>query len=97
MGRTQAQEMAGMMDLDALLQWHLQHNHYPPVPLSMIPVCKAAIEAANMEEWDKEVDLPEGATYQGRTTAPAREIIDAHHLLDFLEDDEDDEDDEYCP
>ncbi len=84
MGRLQAAEMANLADLDTALTWHLQHNHYPPVPLSMLPICKAAIKAGNEEDWNREIELPEGVSYQGRPTAPAHQIITSHHLEAFL-------------
>lgn len=88
MGRLQAEEMAGLTDLDTALDWHLQHNHYPPVPLTMKPVCTAAIEAGNEEDWDREIELPEGCSFQGNSTAPAHEIISGHHLESFLDQDD---------
>ena len=84
MGSLQAQEMARLTDLDTALRWHLQSNHYPPVPLSMLKPCKAAIEAFQDEDWDREIPL-NGTTYKGRiTTAPARAIVEQHHLQAFI-------------
>ena len=77
-------EVAGA-DSDIALAWHLQSNHYPPVPESMIPVARAAIEAGNREDWDAEIALPDGVTYRDATTAPAHAIIEAHHLDAFLD------------
>ena len=67
------------------LEYHLQYNHYPPVPLSMVPVCEQAIAAGNVEQWDEEVPLPDGITYKDRGTAPAYAIVEAHHLDFFIE------------
>lgn len=89
MGSTQARGFAeavsdGEVSLEQALSWHLQANHYPPVPTSIIPACLAAIDAYNEEDYDAEVDLPEGITWRGRTAAPAHAIIEAHHLDAFL-------------
>jgi len=82
---------ADMIDVagrERALSWHLSYNHYPPVPADMIPVCEAAINAAIAEEWNVEIDLPEGTSYKGRSTAPVWAIVDAHHLGAFIEQDE---------
>jgi len=90
MGRTQAEGFAqlvaaGECRLDSALHYHLTANHYPPVPVSMIDPCKAAIEAGNLEDWDLEIDLPAGVFYRGEKTAPARAVIEQHHLEAFLD------------
>ena len=84
MGSMQASEMARLTDLDTALSWHLSSNHYPPVPASMVPVCKAALQAYEDEEYDREITLPKGVFYKGRPTAPAHAVFDAHHLESFL-------------
>ena len=35
-----------VLDLETQLAYHLQGNHYPPVPLSMVQPCIDAIEQA---------------------------------------------------
>ena len=84
MGRLHAEEMKDMMSLDQALSWHLQSNHYPPVPLSMLPVCKLAIEHANVDDWYTLLELPAGTLYHGETHAPVNAIIKQHHLDSFL-------------
>lgn len=79
MGSSQAMEYANM-DLDQGLAIHLTGNHYPPVPLSMIDACKAAINAYWDEDYDLKVELPEGIFWKGEKSAPARAIVEAHHL-----------------
>lgn len=82
-------DTAGMIEYGGAktaLAWHLSHNHYPPVPASMIPVCEAAIDLARDEDWKAEVELPEGVSYKGRATAPVWAIVESHHLGAFLED-----------
>lgn len=65
MGTTGAMGMAdavndGLASLDTALSWHLQSNHYPPVPSAFIASCKAAIEAGQDEDYDREIALPKG-------------------------------------
>jgi hypothetical protein len=85
MGRMQAEEMRDRMSLDQALSWHLQSNHYPPVPLSMLPICVAAIEATNDGDYKRLILLPDGVTFHGSDQAPANEIVRQHHLDSFLE------------
>lgn len=87
MGALQAQEMITHGGIERALVWHLQSNHYPPVPKSMIEPCKEAIRAANREAWEQLIDLPEGVLWKGETKAPAYAIVEAHHLASFLDDD----------
>ena len=86
MGSIQAIDMAALAPLEKSLSWHLQSNHYPPVPTSMVSVCSEAIDLANEEDWDAEVTLPDGVSYKGRDTAPVWAIIDNHHLQPWLAD-----------
>ena len=88
MGALQAREMASMTEitLEQQLAWHLQSNHFPPIPVSMVQPCVEAIDAYWEDDLDKEIDLPEGVSYRGKQTAPAREIIINHHLDPWCED-----------
>lgn len=72
-------------NLVTAMRWHLAHNHYPPVPLTMLGVCLAAVELAAADEWDTEVHLPDGVTYRGAATAPVRALVEQHHLVPFVE------------
>jgi hypothetical protein len=62
------------------LAWHLGSNHYPPVPSSMIDPCIAAIMAAEESDYDSLIALPKGVSWRGNSSAPARAIIEGHHL-----------------
>lgn len=84
MGRMALEGMLEEADRDVALRWHLQSNHFPPVPLSMMDPCKAAIAAAEEEEWERRIELPEGCTWRGEDSAPASAIIRSHHLEGFL-------------
>jgi hypothetical protein len=88
MGSIQAQEMAETLDIESAIAWHLRSNHFPPIPLSMVPVCIEAIENALAGEWTKLVSLPEGVGYRGLTAAPTDAIIAQHHLDPWVELDE---------
>ena len=91
MGNMHATEFASMtkageISIDDALRWHLQANHYPPIPASMIEPCKKAIEACQEQDWHKPVELPEGISFKGSDHAPAIEVVEAHHLFAWLED-----------
>ena len=92
MGSLQAQEMAEMLEIESAIAWHLQSNHYPPVPASMIEPCLEAIRTVNenpsITGWHKAIQLPEGVKFRGEPVAPAWEIIEQHHLEPWLELDE---------
>lgn len=81
MGRMYAEGIAETeIALEEQIGWHLQGNHYPPVPKSMVKPCIEAIEAGNDGDWDRAITMPEGVLYRGLTKAPAHAIIEAHHL-----------------
>lgn len=89
MGHVAAAGMAegvadGLASLESALHWHLSSNHYPPVPDSMIAPCIAAIEAGNEDDWERQIELPEGVTWRDETQAPAYAVIESHHLQAFL-------------
>lgn len=85
MGYTTALGLAESANLDQGLAAHLVGNHYPPVPLSMVDPCKAAIDAYLDEDWDRLIELPDPIKYRGETKAPASAIVDAHHLHPFID------------
>ena len=86
MGSKIAQEISEMnVSLEQKLSWHLQTNHYPPVPLVMVKPCIEAINCWFDGDDDVEIEMPKGVTYKGMTTAPAWAIIEQHHLDWFLE------------
>ena len=86
------------LSLDRKIAWHLQGNHYPPIPLVMVEACVEAIELARLGYYDTEVKLPIGEskdgepfqiTWHGQDTAPVSAIVEAHHLDGFIQDGED--------
>lgn len=77
------------LDLETQLLYHLRANHYPPVPAEMVQPCIDAIDAYYDEDYDRLISLPLVGDFQirwrGETEAPARHIVDAHHLEWFIE------------
>jgi hypothetical protein len=86
MGYTTALDLSENLDitLEQAIGYHLQGNHYPPVPLSMVQPCIDAIDAIHAGEYDTPIALPEGVKYKDRTTAPAWAIAEQHHLDAWL-------------
>ena len=73
------------LDLSTAIGIHLSTNHYPPIPNSMVLPCIEALEAYWEDETDREITMPEGVSYKGRSTAPAWAIIEQHHLEAWCE------------
>ena len=84
MGYTTALDLSNELDLEVALSYHLQGNHYPPVPLSMVEPCIEAIDAYYDEDYNKLIEMPEGVSYKGNTHAPAWAIVEQHHLDAWL-------------
>lgn len=74
----------GLTTLEQALSVHLQSNHYPPVPLAMVPVCIAAIEAYERYEYEYLIDLPRDITWKEGEQAPAWAVVEDFHLLPFV-------------
>ena len=93
MGNNLATELADSdlfpeLDLEMAISIHLQSNHYPPVPLSMVEPCIEAIDAYYEGDYNKLIEMPEGVSYRGDTHAPASAIIEQHHLSAWLPEEE---------
>ena len=89
MGSLHAMEFSNMVEegnisLEQTLEWHLTGNHYPPVPVSMVPVCLEAIRLCRLEKFDEMVELPKGISWKDQNSAPVYAIIEAHHLEHFI-------------
>ena len=65
--------------LGVKLKWHLQFNHYPPVPEVFVPLCEQVIACANAGEWNAVLDMPNGLS---RTVAY---IVENLHLEPFCD------------
>ena len=77
------EELLGL-DLETSIAIHLQANHYPPVPTSMVEPCIAAIDAYYDEDYQRLIELPEPITWRDQKSAPASAIGEAHHLDAWL-------------
>ena len=86
MGSQTARDLAELdsVTMEQAIQWHLVHNHFPPVPAYMVDTCIEAIDAINEFNGTKLIALPEGVGYKGLTVAPAHAIAEAHHLDPWL-------------
>jgi len=88
MGSTMAAELAqGVFtdDLNSQIAMHLTSNHYPPVPVIMVQACIEAIEACNEEDYQRRIELPEGCSWRGESSAPASAIVEGHHLHEWID------------
>ena len=78
-----------VLDLETQILYHLKGNHYPPVPAEMVKPCIDAIDAYYDEDYDRMIDMPMVGDFQilyrGETQAPARAIVDQHHLEWFIQ------------
>ena len=84
MGYNTALDLAESFDLDQAILIHLQNNHYPPVPASMVEPCIDAIDAYYEGDYDKLIKLPTGVSWRGQNSCPASAIVDGHHLHAWL-------------
>jgi hypothetical protein len=87
MGLNFATELSAMdtMPLEAQINMHLQYNFYPPVPSSMVQPCIDAIDAYIEEDYDREIEMPQGVSYRGSDYAPAHAIVEQHRLGPWCE------------
>ena len=88
MGHNTAMDLMQNLDMESAIAIHLQSNHYPPVPTSMVQPCMDAIDAYWEDNQDALIELPEGVLWRGNTSAPAYAIIESHHLHAWCESDE---------
>lgn len=68
------------LTMEERLSWHLQANHFPPIDEAFIPIAMQAIDAANTNNWDTAINMPNGLT---RTVAF---IVEKMHLEPFVND-----------
>ena len=89
----------GRMALDGMLEmstnrrvtlsWHLQSNHYPPPPAFMVDVAEAAIDACNEGDYERLIELPNGAEHRRYgSKVPANVIVESLHLDAFLDEED---------
>lgn len=81
MGSNLAYDLASTdLSMETAIGYHLQGNHYPPVPLIMVQPCVDAIDAYWDEDLNRMIAMPEGVLYRGSNEAPAWAVIQQHHL-----------------
>ena len=90
MGRMSAMGMSaevgeGNVGLNTALHWHLTSNHYPPLPTELISVAEKAIDLANEDDWDAEIEMPEGIQFRNSDTATVQQIVASMHLEEFID------------
>jgi hypothetical protein len=88
--------MAGAAGIETSLAWHLQSNHYPPLPTGSVAIAKRAIDHAHRcvgfdpyasERCDHRISIKSIGTHRVYgTRVPVPEIIEAWHLDFYLED-----------
>lgn len=67
-----------LTSLKGALAIHLASNHYPPVNPVFIPTCVEAINLAANDDWDVEIEMPNGIT---KTVG---DIVEGLHLSAFI-------------
>lgn len=90
MGRMYAEGITDTdLSLEQQLEWHLRGNHYPPVPVTMVPVCRDVVKHLNDGgDVNQHFVLPTPSTWRGKNSAPAWAIAEGHHLDPWLIDGE---------
>lgn len=73
-----AEEVGELATLETAIAIHLSSNHYPPVHSIFIPTCIEAINYASCDDWDVEIEMPNGIT---KTVG---QIVEGLHLGAFI-------------
>lgn len=78
MGRNFATELSSetSLTLEQQVSIHFASNCYPPVPQFMVAVAVEAINAVNDEQYDLEIELPQGVTFRNSSTVTAINAVD---------------------
>jgi hypothetical protein len=76
------------LDLETQLKYHLQGNHYPPIPTAMVQPCIEAIDAYYDEDYSRKIELPMiddfQITWKGQTWTTASALVAHAHLEWFI-------------
>ena len=78
------QSLQGMKELCgqneyALLYWHLQSNHFPPIHTDFVETAEEALQYARDKDYKQQIEMPNGKILE------VRDILDGMHLWEFLE------------
>lgn len=69
------------LSLEDQIGMHFRSNCYPPIPLAMVPVAVAAIDAYWDEDYQRQIQLPEGVMFRdGSETVSAIQAIESLRL-----------------
>lgn len=90
MGHTTAVAISELdIPLKEQIEIHLVSNFYPPIPRFMAQVCVDALNAYWEQDTKRMIDMPNGVTYKGSTSAPAWAVVEQHRLWPWLDEEED--------
>lgn len=90
MGRTTAVAISELdIPLKEQIEIHLVSNFYPPIPRWMAQTCVDALNAYWEQDTKRMIDMPNGVTYKGSTSAPAWAVVEQHRLDTWLNEEED--------
>ena len=84
MGYTQALKVLDLITLEGDLRWHLQNNHYPPVPDVMIPIALKAVVLCRNDQFNKTIEVP--IEHRLGWMLPAYMIVEIYHLEPYVTD-----------
>jgi len=86
MGNNFATELSSetSLTLEQQIAIHFSSNCYPPIPQFMVSVAIEAINACNDEQYDLEIELPQGVTFRNSTTVTAINAVDNLRLEAWL-------------
>ncbi len=76
------------VDLKQQIEIHLVSNFYPPIPRFMAQTCVDALNAYWEKDTKRMIDMPEGVSYKGSTSAPAWAVVEQHRLSPWLNEEE---------
>lgn len=88
MGSASVAPLRAVLAERAAIEWHLQYNHYPPIPVQMTDVALEALSVVRPDPYEFEdvrIQLPDGVTWRGQETAPVSAIMENMHLWDFVD------------
>lgn len=90
MGHTIAVAISELdIPLKEQIEIHLVSNFYPPIPRWMAQTCVDALNAYWEQDTNRMIDMPNGVTYKGSTSAPAWAVVEQHKLDTWLNEEED--------
>lgn len=89
MGTGMARDLASVAMRDWLreevaLAAHLRGNFYPPLPIELLPACRATLAALREDDPDRRIDMPRGVLWRGRSWCTAGEMAESARLWDLV-------------